>query len=60
LVIHAVDDPLANYENARAMAAQIPDATMITIENGGHPLLGHEDEIRSAINEFLGQSAVAE
>jgi len=60
LVIHAVDDPLANYENARAMADKIPDANMITIESGGHPLLGHEDKIRSAINEFLGQSAVTE
>jgi pimeloyl-ACP methyl ester carboxylesterase len=56
LVIHAKDDPLANYENARSMAGRIPDAKLVTIENGGHPLLGHEEKIRSEINGFLEQT----
>jgi pimeloyl-ACP methyl ester carboxylesterase len=60
LVIHAVDDPLANYENARAMADQIPDAKMLTVESGGHPLLGHEIRIMSEINAFLEQSVDSE
>ena len=53
LVIHAQDDPLADYDNARAMAKQIPNAELLTITEGGHPLLGHEDEIRARIGAFI-------
>jgi pimeloyl-ACP methyl ester carboxylesterase len=60
LVIHAVDDPLANYGNARAMADQIPGAKMLTVESGGHPLLGHETRIMSEINAILEQSVDSE
>lgn len=53
LVIHAQDDPLADYENARALVESIPDARLVDFERGGHPLLGHGAEIRSAIAAFL-------
>lgn len=53
LMIHAQDDPLADYDNARAMAQAIPDAELVTILDGGHPLLGHEDEIRARIGAFI-------
>lgn len=53
LIIHAKDDPLASYENARSMAEQIPGAELVTIESGGHPLLGYEERIRTEIQEFL-------
>lgn len=53
LMIHAKDDPLARYENAHSMTERIPDAKLVTIEEGGHPLLGHENKVRSAIGEFL-------
>ena len=55
LIIHAVDDPLADYDNAQTMAEQIPDAKMVIIESGGHPLLGHEERIQSEISSFLDQ-----
>ena len=53
LVIHALDDPLADYDNARAMMEALPEAELMTIHDGGHPLLGHEDEIRRRIAEFI-------
>jgi pimeloyl-ACP methyl ester carboxylesterase len=53
LIINAVDDPLARYDNAQSMAEQIPGAKLVTIENGGHMLLGHEERIRVEIAEFL-------
>jgi pimeloyl-ACP methyl ester carboxylesterase len=53
LITHAVDDPLARYESARALAKKIPDARLFTIESGGHPLLGHEARILSEITGFL-------
>jgi len=35
LIIQAVDDPLARYDNARSMAEEIPGARLVTIESGG-------------------------
>jgi len=55
LIINAVDDPLALYDNAPAMAEQFPGARLVTVESGGHLLLGHEKRIRSEIAEFLKQ-----
>ena len=53
LVIHAVDDPLASYGNARSMAGRIPGARLITVESGGHMLLGQGERIRAEVEEFL-------
>jgi pimeloyl-ACP methyl ester carboxylesterase len=53
LVIHAVDDSLAKYENAEALAARIPNARLLSIPSGGHLLLGMNDTIRSEIARFL-------
>jgi pimeloyl-ACP methyl ester carboxylesterase len=58
LIIHAVDDTLASYKNARVMAEKIPNAELVTIDSGGHPLLGNEVRIRSAITRFLEQSTM--
>ncbi len=53
LIINAIDDPLALYDNARAMAERIPGAKLVTVESGGHMLLGHEERVRAEIGEFL-------
>jgi pimeloyl-ACP methyl ester carboxylesterase len=53
LVIHALDDSLASYENAQALAARIPGAQLLSIPTGGHLLLGTNEIVRSKIAEFL-------
>ena len=53
LIINAVDDPLTLYKNAKSMANRIPGAKLITIESGGHMLLGNEEKVRSEIAAFL-------
>jgi pimeloyl-ACP methyl ester carboxylesterase len=53
LIVNAVDDPLCLYENAQAMADRIPGARLVTIESGGHMLLGQEKRVRSEITTFL-------
>lgn len=53
LIINAVDDPLALYKNAQSMAERIPDSKLVTIESGGHMLLGHQERVRSEIRAFL-------
>lgn len=54
LIIAAVDDPLAKYENAKAMAERIPNAQLYTFPSGGHLLLGSGYVVRSEIAHFLG------
>jgi pimeloyl-ACP methyl ester carboxylesterase len=56
LIVSAVDDPLALYVNAQSMAERIPGAELVTIESGGHMLLGQEKKVRSEIVRFLNQS----
>ena len=53
LVIHAVDDPLAKYENAEALAARIPNAKLLSIPSGGHLLLRMEEMVRAEIARFI-------
>ena len=53
LEVSAVDDPLALHENARALVERIPNARLQAVPGGGHALLGHHDEVRQGITEFL-------
>lgn len=53
LVISAVDDPLALHENARALANRIPGASLLSVPDGGHLILGHHEEVKSEITQFL-------
>ncbi len=53
LVISAVDDPLALHENARTLADRIPGARLFSAPDGGHMLLGHHEEVKSEIAQFL-------
>jgi pimeloyl-ACP methyl ester carboxylesterase len=53
LIVSAVDDPLTLYVNAKAMAERIPGAKLVTIEDGGHMMLGQEERVRSEITAFL-------
>ena len=53
LIIHAVDDPLASYENAAALAQRIPNAKLLSVPSGGHLLLGSDETVRSEIALFL-------
>ena len=53
LVIHARDDSLVDYGHGQHIAAGIPGAEMMSLQDGGHLLLGHHDEIRSRIMTFF-------
>lgn len=53
LVIHALDDSLAVYENAEVLAQRIPNAELFCIARGGHLLLSQEESVRVEIARFL-------
>ena len=57
LIVSAVDDPLTLYDNAKSAAERIPGSKLVTIESGGHMLLGHEERVRSEIVAFLEETA---
>lgn len=53
LVAHAADDRLNPVAVGEAIAARISGAEFIRYNTGGHLLLGHHDDLREAIPEFL-------
>ena len=53
MIIHAVNDPLAKYENAEALAARIPKAELLSLPSGGHLLLRMEEIVRQEIARFV-------
>jgi pimeloyl-ACP methyl ester carboxylesterase len=56
LVIHGTADPLLPYAHGVELTAAIPDATLVTVEGGGHEL--HEGDWDQIIDAILGQTAV--
>jgi pimeloyl-ACP methyl ester carboxylesterase len=56
LVIHARDDKLVDYSHGQHTAASIPGAQFMTLEDGGHFLLGHYDEVRARIVRLLAET----
>lgn len=56
LVMSAVDDPMALHENARHLAAMIPGARFTAVQNGGHLMLGHAEEVKTEISAFIQQA----
>ncbi|MGE6698906.1 alpha/beta fold hydrolase [Hyphomonas sp. NPDC076900] len=53
LVVHAADDRLNPVAISETIAARISNAEFIRYNTGGHLLLGHHDDLREAIPEFL-------
>ncbi len=53
LILHAKDDKLASYEDAVSALTRLPDCTFVSFEDGGHMMVGHEDEVRDAVESFI-------
>ncbi|MBP3887319.1 MAG: alpha/beta hydrolase [Cellulosilyticum sp.] len=53
LCIHSKDDKLANYEGAIPWAERIPDCTFISLETGGHLMVGNQEVINDALDTFI-------
>ncbi len=53
LIISARDDRYGTYASAEYTATQIPGATFIGFDQGGHTWVGHDAEVRAAIVKLL-------
>jgi pimeloyl-ACP methyl ester carboxylesterase len=54
LIFQAVDDP-REYQGGQEMARRIPASQFVGL-TGGHLLLAHDSEIRTAIHDFIGKA----
>lgn len=57
LIVSTKDDGYSTYEGARYSAEHIPDARFLGYENGGHLLVGHQQEVFAEIEGLLGYVA---
>jgi pimeloyl-ACP methyl ester carboxylesterase len=55
LLLHAPDDPLADYQRAADAAARIPGAHLATIPRGGHLFLGSLSHVHAATASFTAE-----
>jgi 2-hydroxy-6-oxonona-2,4-dienedioate hydrolase len=55
LIVNAKDDTLVNPSHSAYAAQKIPGASHLEFESGGHVLLGHHNDTRSAVTGFLAQ-----
>jgi len=53
LVISAKDDLFGTYNGGRYTAEHIPGARFVGYPTGGHVLVGHGDDVRRELTEFL-------
>jgi pimeloyl-ACP methyl ester carboxylesterase len=57
LVIHGSSDPLFALEHGRALADEIPDAELLTLDGAGHGL--HREDWESVVPAILAHTATA-
>jgi 2-hydroxy-6-oxonona-2,4-dienedioate hydrolase len=53
LVVHARDDGINPFAFGKYAAENIPGAEFMIVEDGGHILLGHIDEVKEQVTKFL-------
>jgi pimeloyl-ACP methyl ester carboxylesterase len=53
LAVSAQDDGYQTFEAARYTADQIPGARFVGFEQGGHMLVGHEQQLMEEVSRFL-------
>jgi pimeloyl-ACP methyl ester carboxylesterase len=59
LVMHARDDPGPPYASAVEMARRIPDARLLTVERGGHLMLGDHVDATREVARFLAEHSAS-
>jgi pimeloyl-ACP methyl ester carboxylesterase len=53
LIVHTKDDPLASHEASQRAAERIPGARFVSLESGGHLMLGQAKVIRDELDRFF-------
>ena len=56
LIAHTRDDQLASHEASQRAAARIPGARFVSLESGGHLMLGQTHVLRDELARFFAQT----
>ncbi len=57
LIVHTKDDQLASHEASKRAAARIPGARFVSLESGGHLMLGQTKIIRGKLADFFAEGS---
>ena len=55
LIVHTKDDQLASHEASQRAAERIPGARFVSLESGGHLMLGQTKKIRDELADFFAE-----
>lgn len=55
LIVHTKDDQLASHEASRRAAERIPGARFVSLESGGHLMLGQQKKSRDELADFFAE-----
>ena len=55
LIAHTKDDQLASHEASQRAAERIPGARFVSLESGGHLMLGQTKKIRDELADFFAE-----
>jgi pimeloyl-ACP methyl ester carboxylesterase len=55
LIIHTKDDQVASHEASKRAAERIPGARFVSLESGGHLMLGQTKSIRGELTDFFAE-----
>ena len=55
LIIHTKDDQVASHEASKRAAERIPGARFVSLESGGHLMLGQTNIIRDELADFFAE-----
>lgn len=53
LILHALNDPMAKYENMEVMVKRLKEVEFVEYETGGHVLFGHGYRNTQVIKKFV-------
>jgi pimeloyl-ACP methyl ester carboxylesterase len=56
LIVHTKDDRLASHEASKRAAERIPGARFVSLESGGHLMLGQTKAVRDELANFFAES----
>lgn len=56
LIVHTKDDQLASHEASRRAAQRIPGARFVSLESGGHLMLGQTTIVRDVLAGFFAET----
>jgi pimeloyl-ACP methyl ester carboxylesterase len=55
LIVHTKDDQLASHEASQRAAERVPGARFISLESGGHLMLGQQQKVRDELVDFFAR-----